>query len=509
MKYIENFLNSTTMYRVVLYGLTFLFLISIIFSFLGLISDSPLSLILTWVVLVFSCAGLNYLFSKFVGAHANVESSYITAFILFFILAPQSDVKGVFILFLASFVAMASKYVFALYKKHIFNPVAISIVILGFLGIGSSIWWVATPYLFIPTAIVGYLVVKKVKRFSLFFSFVITSILILLLRDIYSNGFAWVYLLGNLKSVILSWPILFLGAIMLTEPTTTPPKRYLQVIYGIIVGVFFSIQFHFGFVYATPGLALIIGNLFAYIVSPKKRLMLILKEKKQLSPDIYEFSFTPDKKMDFLPGQYLEWTLDHKKPDTRGNRRYFTIASSPTENVLKLGIRFSPESSSFKKELLSIELGSSISASQLAGEFILPKDINKKMVFMAGGIGITPFRSMIKYLIDRKEKRDIVVFYSNKTLNSVVYKDIFDEAKEKLGIKFIYFITAEDATQENTNIQKGPINKDLIKKEIPDYLDRTFYISGPYGMVEAFKAELVEAGVSKGDIKTDLFPGFA
>src|SRR5258708_34079548 len=112
----------------------------------------------------------------------------------------------------------------------------------------------------------------------------------------------------------------------------------------------------------------------------------------------------------------MEWTVGHAHSDTGGNRRYFTLASSPTEKEVHLGVRFYDPSSSFQRAVVELPAGSTIVAGQVAGEFTLPKDPQKKLVFIAGGIGITPFRSMVKYLLDRDEKRAITLFYSNRYL---------------------------------------------------------------------------------------------
>src|SRR5690606_33578640 len=150
-----------------------------------------------------------------------------------------------------------------------------------------------------------------------------------------------------------------------------------------------------------------------YIVSPKYKLLLTLKEKVQLAPSIYEFIFSKNIAFTFTPGQYLEWTLPEKSADGRGNRRYFTIASSPTEEDVRLGVKMAAErSSKFKTTLVDMKEGDSLVAGQLSGDFVLPKDKNKKLVFIAGGIGVTPFRSMIQYLLTNREKRDIVLFYA-------------------------------------------------------------------------------------------------
>jgi ferredoxin-NADP reductase len=138
--------------------------------------------------------------------------------------------------------------------------------------------------------------------------------------------------------------------------------------------------------------------------------------------------------------------------------------------------------------------GQKIFASQLAGDFVLPKQEDKKLVFLAGGIGITPFRSMIKYLNDKGEKRDIVLLFSNKSPSDVVYREIFDEAKYRLDMR--------------TNYITGIISRETISKEVPDYKERYFYISGPHAMVSAFEKTLGEMGVPKSHIKIDFFPGF-
>jgi ferredoxin-NADP reductase len=304
---------------------------------------------------------------------------------------------------------------------------------------------------------------------------------------------------------LLRSSFLFFAFVMLTEPLTTPPKWQTRVIYGALVGFLFAPNVHIGSLYFTPELALLVGNVFSYIVSPKGRFMLTLTEIQESARDVYDFIFTPDRSFAFAPGQYMEWTLAHKYPDNRGNRRYLTIASSPTEDHVRLGVKFYPESSSFKRKLAEMKAGDTISAAHLAGGFVMPKDPAKKLVFIAGGIGVTPFRSMVQYLLDKKEARPIIMFYSNKLANDIAYKDVFDRAEQELGIKTVYTVTSEKNPVPGT--YNGFIDAELIKREVSDYRERTFYISGPHAMVEAFKKTLHEAGVSRFRIKSDFFPG--
>jgi ferredoxin-NADP reductase len=200
----------------------------------------------------------------------------------------------------------------------------------------------------------------------------------------------------------------------------------------------------------------------------------------------------------------MEWTLPHKNSDSRGNRRYFTLASSPTEDVLRISVKFNNPSSSFKTAMLG---RGQIVAGNRAGSFTLPKDVDEKLVFMAGGIGITPFRSMIKYLLDKGEKRDVVLMYSNKKAEDTAYKDFFDQAGIT-SLKTIYTITDTENVPPTWTGKVGRIDANTILKEIPDYKERRFYISGPHVMVEAFKQTLAGLGVEKSKIKEDFFPGY-
>ena len=148
-------------------------------------------------------------------------------------------------------------------------------------------------------------------------------------------------------------------------------------------------------------------------------------------------------------------------------------------------------------------------ASQLSGDFVLPRNKKKKLVFIAGGIGVTPFRSMIKYLIDTREKRDIVLIYANKTEEDIAYKNILDLAVEILDLRVIYVVSdLKDKTKQWTG-KMGYVNEKIIQEEIKDFSERTFYISGPSSMVSGVKQTIKNLGVGGSNIKTDFFPGFA
>ena len=504
MSYVDNFLNKITMYKLVLYSLQALAGLSIIFGFLGIISYSGVSLILSAFTITVVCYLTNLFFAKIYDVQTNVESSSITAFILFFVLSPLSSFADLRIYILVGILAMASKYILSIKKKHIFNPAGVAVFIVGLFGSGVGFWWVGGVSLFLPVLIVGILVLRKLKRFELFLAFAISSLASMSYFG-YINGFIFY---ETLVSNFISGPVLFFGTIMLTEPLTTPPYRKSRILYGVIAGVLFGSQFSIGPIFSTPEFSLIIANIFSYIVSPRARLVLTLKQKNKLTNDVYEFIWNTPDKLKFKAGQYLEWTLGHKNPDSRGNRRYFTLSSSPTEENLGVGIKFYENSSSFKNKMVSLNVGDKLVASQLAGEFTLPEDKSKKLVFIAGGIGVTPFRSMAKYLSDMNEKRDIILLFSCKSSKDLVYKNVFDEAYIKSGIKTIYVVGDSMGETLTSNMKVGPVNSEMIISEISDYKDRIFYISGPHGMVSAFESTLNKLGVPSSNIKIDFFPGY-
>lgn len=505
MKTIDKFLNSITMYRLALCYLAGLLAAAIVLSIAGILPYDPYAIVFSVFFLTLVCWLANRIFSKIWGVPANAESAYISALIFALIIAPSLSPKDLAFYALAGVVAMASKYIFTINKKHIFNPVAIAAAIMSLAMGRSATWWVSAAALLPFVLAGGLLIVRKMKRFDLALSF-------------FSSALITTVCFGFLKGVgigqmavkaLLHSPLLFFSFIMITEPLTTPPTRELRVLYGALTGFLFTPQIHIGSIFSTPELALLVGNIFSYIVSPKYKLLLALKEKIHVAPDVYDFIFAKPETFMFTPGQYLEWTLGHDSPDGRGNRRYFTIASSPTEHEIRMGIKFHEKSSSFKNAMLSMGAGDEILASQLAGDFTMPKDKSRKLVFIAGGIGITPFRSMIKYLLDKNETRPITLLYSNKSESDIVYKDVFDEAAEKLGMKTIYTLTERNAISPEWNGGRGMISEAMIREHVPDFAESAFYISGPRGMVDSFEATLQKMEIKKKNIKADYFPGFA
>ncbi len=501
---IDNLINKITMYRLVLYYLMVLIITSALLGSFSFIPINPIELVLSTVYLIAISFVTQKVFIYIFKAPTNLESVYITAIILALIVTPAHTVNDFVFLTLAAILAVSSKFILAIGKKHIFNPAAIAVTITALVfGHGAS-WWIGNIYTTPIILLGGLLIARKLRKGDLVFTFMLVVAAISSMLSI-AKGENPIIILNI---IFLHSSLFFFAFVMLTEPTTTPPNKKLRVAYGSLAGFLFLSQIYTRSIFATPEFALLVVNIFSYLSGPKEKLIMNLFEKFQIAPDIWDFIFVPNQKINFRPGQFLEWTLPHKSPDSRGNRRYFTIASSPTENALRLGVKFTSDGSSFKKALLTMDEHSLIVGGQRGGEFTLPKNKHQKCVFIAGGIGITPFRSMIKYLIDTKEQRPIIVMYANKTPDSIVYKDIFEEAQTKLGIKTVYAVT-DTTNLKNWKGQIGRIDAKMIRQEVPDFIDRIFYLSGPHSMVVVFEETLKEMGVRSGNVKKDYFPGYA
>ena len=174
-----------------------------------------------------------------------------------------------------------------------------------------------------------------------------------------------------------------------------------------------------------------------------------------------------------------------------------------------MGVKFYEPASRFKSVLGTMKPGDTMIASQLSGDFTLPSDPSQKLALIAGGIGITPFRSMIKNLVDSNQSRDLKLIYSNRHAEDVAYTEVFNEAQKKLGIPTVYALTDIEKVPAGWPGHVGAVNEELIRQELPDFKERMFYLSGPHAMVVTFEGLLKGMGVPPRQIRCDYFPGFA
>ena len=223
---------------------------------------------------------------------------------------------------------------------------------------------------------------------------------------------------------------------------------------------------------------------------------LTLIGKKPEAPGVESFIFSSTEPLTWKPGQFLHYTLNHKPTDDRGLDRWFTIASAPFEKQIVITTRLSSEKgSSFKSALAAMVEGDSIEASGPEGDFVV-EDPTKEYVFIAGGIGITPFYSILKDADHTGTKLRVTLLYANRDQN-IPYKEEFAEFTKNNPNLDIHYVISPERIDEN-----------LLKKLVLEIQKPRFYISGPEPMVEALGQALKALSIMEDHIKQDFFPGY-
>lgn len=235
--------------------------------------------------------------------------------------------------------------------------------------------------------------------------------------------------------------------------------------------------------------------------------------------------------LNYVAGQYGVFDLGVKN-DPEGSSRPFSIASSPTEDILLISTRV--RETRYKEKLSSLEIGDKINVFGPYGKFVLHDDYSKPAVFISGGIGVTPFRSMVKYATDEQLPLKIIMFDSNRNEENILYKNEFDEwAKINRNLHIVYTITEDDDKEERRKMmekeerdynnatlfpspsewreERGRISRQMLTKYLNgNEIDKSiFYICGPPGMVKAIQKLLQEdLQIPEERIKVEKFTGY-
>jgi ferredoxin-NADP reductase len=233
---------------------------------------------------------------------------------------------------------------------------------------------------------------------------------------------------------------------------------------------------------------------------------LTLAKRQPETHDVESFFWQPEAPFDFKPGQYLRWMIRDDHPDERGTAHFFTIASSPTEPLIRLTTKFAAEhSSTFKRDLKLMSEGETLEAFGPLGSFVLPDDPNQPITLVAGGIGVTPFRSMLRYLTDKGIAQPLHLIYVCRSDQDITYQQEFETIlAAQPAFRLTYVLDAASLTVKS---EVGRLDGGKILTLSPN-TGQPYYLSGPEPMVKAFKEQLVAAGLSEEQIKTDYFPGY-
>jgi glycine betaine catabolism B len=234
----------------------------------------------------------------------------------------------------------------------------------------------------------------------------------------------------------------------------------------------------------------------------------IFDHTESTAANIQTFWFKPPAPVTYTAGQYTAIKLPHANADDRGDKRYFTLSSSPSEPLLSITTKFPPpeqQTSTFKQTLRQLQPGAQVAMASPMGNFVLLADKSVPLVFVGGGIGVTPFRSMTQWLADTQDKRQIQLIYGANHANELAFTELF----KGYGLQFMPIIGSPDPEWKG---ETGMLSVDAILSLVgdtrPKGIAKHFYLSGPEPMIQVLAAGLEQRGIEKTHIVTDFFPGY-
>ncbi len=235
-----------------------------------------------------------------------------------------------------------------------------------------------------------------------------------------------------------------------------------------------------------------------------KELNAYLVERIRRSPTVESFRFEPEERIDFLPGQFLRVILDTKNKENPLLNKYLSFSSSPTKDYFEITKRLSQ--SEFSQGLNGLKIGQKILVKAPLGNCVFKEDY-KRVIFLVGGIGITPVISIIEYIMDKKLETEAFLFYANRRKEDIAFKQELD-SWQKINPKLkVNYVLGDQPSEDKTCIS-GTINKDLILQNVPEPKNAIFFSFGPPAMVEAMQGICKDLGCPRQSIKTENFLGY-
>ncbi|TPW72772.1 oxidoreductase [Schumannella sp. 10F1B-5-1] len=527
--------GRVTMYRLVAISLTALAVVAAVFAATGVYVPigtgayvggmRVLAMLASLAVAVVWASLANIALAALFRARFHSESSVITGLLLFFILPPTLDPIGLLGIALAAVIASASKWLIAPHGRHLLNPAAFGAFMVGLLGIATgsgtvaSAWWAASAPLLPFLIVIGLAIAIRTRRGLVMLTFAVVAAISVTVRFATSA----VPLGDAVNLALVSSPVIFFAVYMITEPLTLPPRRWQQLLVAAVVGVLFAVPFSLpgGTVgpfnlglYATPELWLLVGNVLAFLLARRRGIRLELVDRRQLTPTSWEFHFTPAAAVPFAAGQFLELDVPHRRADSRGTRRTFSIASPPhPEAGIRLGLRVPDERpSTYKRALLELPIGAKLSGSSVGGDFTLPGSGERPLLLVAGGIGITPFIAQLEHLRHAAEAdpqgaaaaRDVVLVYAVSSLDEIAYAAELGRSGAR-----VLLVSPQPMPRMPQGwewLGDGRLDGARLLEAVPDAARREVLLSGPPALIAALRPALRRAGAKR--IRTDAFLGY-
>jgi ferredoxin-NADP reductase len=232
-----------------------------------------------------------------------------------------------------------------------------------------------------------------------------------------------------------------------------------------------------------------------------------IKEKREVAKGTLLVTFDLlGEEVDFTPGQYFFVTLpDVGHQDEKGLRRHITVVTSPNEKGV-LGFATRMRDSAFKRSLGELPVGTEVEVEPPKGDFALPADDSRPLVFVAGGIGITVFRSMLRYIREERLPHRVALIYSNRDRESTAFLDELRELEKEIpNFRLILTMTQDSSWEGEARKIDAQFFKDYLEEDLNQY---TFLVAGPPGMVEGMQEALADAGVEEQNIVAERYSGY-
>lgn len=238
------------------------------------------------------------------------------------------------------------------------------------------------------------------------------------------------------------------------------------------------------------------------IATPETKVRFL--EKIERAPSVVSFRFAPQEKINFLPGQHLQLMFD---PERRGNRilnHLLSFSSSPTRDYVEVTKKLSE--SEFSRKLTDLRPGDEVVLRGPMGKCVF-RDEYRAVVFLIGGIGITPVISMIEYIVETHLDTEVTLFYSNRYEEEIAFrKELLSWQSERSNIRFLCLITREQP--RDRSCASGRISREIVEREVRDTQVPIFFSFGPPAMVDTMKTLCEEIGCRKEHINTESFAGY-
>ena len=233
-----------------------------------------------------------------------------------------------------------------------------------------------------------------------------------------------------------------------------------------------------------------------------------LTKRQEVAEGTVAYYFEKPSGWTFRAGQFIDMDLiSPPETDAEGNTRGFSIASAPFEDVIMIATRM--RDTAFKRVLKTLPLGAAVKIEGPFGDLRLHNNASRPAVVLSGGIGITPFRSILLQAGKEKRPHRIFFFYANRRPEDAPFlDDMHALERQNSHFRFIPIMTQMEQSRLPWDGERGVIDKKLLAKYLTGVTSAIYYITGPLGMVKALRTVLQDAGVDDDDVRTEEFTGY-